>query len=68
MATKANIVQIHGTYESMTNFYGHEQYIVDPCDKYEEASMAMKNTQWIHVKADHSHEEIHSGAMSQNQE
>jgi hypothetical protein len=26
-----------------------------------------KNTQWIHANVDHSHEWIHSGAMSHNQ-
>jgi hypothetical protein len=68
MVAKANTLQIHGTYESMTNFHGHEQYTMDPCDKYEVASMATKNTKWIHVKVDHSHKEIHNGTMSQDQQ
>jgi hypothetical protein len=67
MASNLNTLWIHGIYEIMTNVHGHEQYIVDPCDIYELASMAMRNTQWIHVNVDHSHEQIHNGAMSQNQ-
>jgi hypothetical protein len=55
MATKESTLQIHGTYESMTNVHGYEQDTVDPCDKYEVASMATRNTQWIHVKVYHSH-------------
>jgi hypothetical protein len=68
MDAKENTLWIHGTYEIKTNVHGHEQYTMDPCDKYGVTSMATKNTQWIHVKEDHSHGNIHSGAMSQDQE
>jgi hypothetical protein len=43
----------------MIDVHGHEQYTVDPCDIYKVAIMAMRNTQWIHAKIDHSHEWIH---------
>ena len=56
MVTKESALHIHGTYENMTNFHGHEHETMDPCDINEVESMAMKNTQWIHVKVDHSHE------------
>ena len=56
MVSKVSALWIHGTYEIITNVHGHKQYIVDPCDKYEVESMAMRSTQWIHVKVDHSHE------------
>jgi hypothetical protein len=67
MVSKSNTLWIHGTYESMTNFHGHKQYIVDLCDNYKVASVAMNNTQWIHVKEYHSHEEIHSGYVYKDQ-
>jgi hypothetical protein len=66
MVAKSSTLWIHDThththtyiyrYESMTNVHGHEQYTVDPCDIYEVESISTRNTQWIHVKVDHSHE------------
>jgi len=44
MAAKENTLYIHGTYESMNNFHGHEQYTMDLYEKYEVVSITTKKT------------------------